>query len=59
MPEPSQYELDAWSEIQAFKGRQMSARMGDVSQGVIDTTTAVGSRAAKYLGDRPRAQANQ
>lgn len=57
MPEPSPYELDAWNEIQAFKGRQMSARMGDVSQGVRNTTTAVGSRATKYLEDRPRAQA--
>jgi hypothetical protein len=57
MAEPSQYELDAWSEIQAFRGRQISRRMSEVSQKVHDGTTAVGSRATNYLENHPRAQA--
>ena len=56
MAEPSQYELEAWSDIQAFKGRQVSLRMGEVGQRVFNTTTAVGSRATKYLENHPRAQ---
>lgn len=57
MAEPSQYELEAWSDIQAFKGRQVSLRMGEVGQRVFNTTTAVGSRATKYLESHPMAQA--
>jgi hypothetical protein len=56
MAEPSQYELEAWSDIQAFKGRQVSLRMGEVGQRVFNTTTAAGSRATKYLENHPRAQ---
>jgi hypothetical protein len=56
MTEPSQYELEAWSDIQAFKGRQVSLRMGEVGQRVFNTTTAVGNRATKYLENHPRAQ---
>jgi hypothetical protein len=57
MAEPSQYELDAWGDIQAFRGRQVSRRMGEVGQRVSDGTTAVGDRATKYLESHPRAQA--
>jgi len=57
MTEPSQYEIDAWTDIQAFKGRQVSRRMGEVGQKVSNSTTAVGDRATKYLEDHPRAQA--
>lgn len=57
MAEPSQYEIDAWSNIQAFKGRQVSRRMGGVSQQVSNRTTAVGERATSYLENHPRAQA--
>lgn len=56
MAEPSQYELDAWGEIQRFTGRQVSLRMADLGQRVSDATTAVGSRASKYLESHPRAQ---
>ena len=52
MAEPSQYELDAWSDIQAFKGRQVSRRMGEVGQR-SRPTAAVGDRATKYLEDHP------
>lgn len=56
MTEPSQYELEAWSDIQAFRGRQVSLRMGEVGERVLDTTTAVGDRATKYLESHPQAQ---
>ena len=57
MAEPSQYELEAWTDIQAFRGRQVSLHMGEVGQRVSSTTAAVGSRATKYLESHPRAQA--
>lgn len=57
MAEPSQYELDAWNDIQAFRGRQISRRMGEVGQKVHNGTTAVGNRATNYLEAHPRAQA--
>jgi hypothetical protein len=57
MAEPSQYELDAWTDVQAFRGRQVSRRMGEVGQKVSNGTTAVGDRATKYLENHPWAQA--
>ncbi len=57
MTEPSQYELDAWSDIKAFKGREVSRRMGEVGQKVFNGTTALGNRATKYLENHPDAQA--
>lgn len=57
MAEPSQYELEAWRDIQAFRGRQVSLRMGEAGQRVSNTVAAVGSQATKYLEGHPRAQA--
>ncbi|GAA3618200.1 hypothetical protein GCM10022199_23320 [Marihabitans asiaticum] len=56
MNEPSPYEMKAWEEIQAFQGRQLSARMADVGQKVADTGAAIGERTGMFLGDHPRAQ---
>lgn len=55
MVEPSQYELAAWSDIQAFRGRQASRALGEVGQKVSNGTAAVGKRATKYLENHPRA----
>lgn len=57
MTEPSQYELDAWSDIQAFKGRQVSRGLGKAGEKVSKSTAAVGTRATTYLEKYPRAQA--
>ena len=54
MPKPSQYELDAWRDIQQFKGRQVSRRVGQAGQRVAETSTAVGERATGYLGVTPK-----
>jgi hypothetical protein len=56
MIEPSQYELDAWRDVQAFKGRQVSRGLGQVGQKVSDRTAAAGRRASRYLEKHPRAQ---
>lgn len=56
MSEPSQYELDAWSEVRAFKGRQISQRVGEVGQKVSSASNAVGARATEYLANHPRGQ---
>ncbi len=57
MDEPSQYELDAWNDIQAFRGRQASRGLGQVGQKVSNGTTTVGERGTKYLENHPRARA--
>src|SRR4051812_1588749 len=56
MAEPSQYELDAWADVQAFNGRQVSRAMGAVGQKVSQGTEAVGDRASNYLEKHPHAQ---
>jgi hypothetical protein len=57
MAEPSQYEIDAWLDVQAFRGRQATRRMAEMGQKVTEGTTAASERATKYLEARPRAQA--
>lgn len=54
--EPSTYERDAWSDIQAFRGRQASRAMSEVTQKVADGKAAAGGRASKYLESHPKAQ---
>lgn len=56
MSEPSQYELDAWMDIQAFKGRPVSLRMGELGERVSTTASEVGKRATQYVQSHPRAQ---
>lgn len=56
MTEPSQYELEAWADVQEFKGRQVSRTIGGVGQKLSEGTAAVGDRASKFLEKRPAAQ---
>lgn len=56
MGEPSEYELAAWREIQAFKGRPLSREMRNFSDKVAGRASGVGDRASKYLEGHPRAQ---
>lgn len=57
MTEPSQYELEAWTVVQEYSGRQVSARLAKVGQKVAETASAAGGRASALIEDRPRAQA--
>jgi hypothetical protein len=57
MAEPSQYELDAWSDIQAYRGRQVTRRLEQVSQKVSDGANNVAGRATKYIEKSPRVRA--
>lgn len=57
MVEPSQYELDAWSDIQTYRGRQVTRRLEQISQKVSDGTASVAGRATKYIERSPRARA--
>lgn len=56
MTEPSQYELDAWDDVQQFTGRQVSLRLAQLGQSASDAAAAVGGRASKYLESHPRAK---
>lgn len=57
MSQPSSYELDAWREIQEFKGRQVSRRVGAAGQRMSEAAANAGDRASKYLEGRPQALA--
>ena len=56
MAQPSQYELEAWREIQEFRGRQVTRSLGSAGQMVSNASAAAGDRAAEYLQAHPRAQ---
>jgi len=57
MAEASQYELAAWRDIQAYRGRQVTRRLDQVSQKVSNGTANVAGRATKYIEKSPRARA--
>ena len=55
MTEPSDYELEAWRDIQRFKGRPLSRRMGETGEQLAVGAAKLGRRAAKRLESHPRA----
>ncbi|WP_454697843.1 EcsC family protein [Arthrobacter humicola] len=57
MTEPSAYELNAWRNVQRFKGRPLSRVMRDAGAHVASSAAELGKRATKYLDDRPGALA--
>ena len=57
MPEPSQYELDAWNEIRQFKGRRVSGAWRQTADTVVDGAASVAERAEGFLESHPRTQA--
>lgn len=58
MAEPSQYELGAWADIQAFTGRPLSRVVHEVGSGVAKFADAVATRTSEYLEEgHPRAKA--
>ncbi|WP_430297744.1 EcsC family protein [Sinomonas sp. B1-1] len=57
MREPSEYELEAWRNVQNFTGRPMSRAVSSASEKAAAGAAAFGRRATEFLKDRPRAQA--
>ena len=57
MSEPSEYELNAWQEIQRFRGRPLSHVVRQVGDKVTPIAAAASAHAAQALDDRPRAKA--
>lgn len=55
MIEPSAYELDAWRDIQRFKGRPISRVIENVSEQVANGASELGKRATQYLEKHPGA----
>lgn len=56
MTEPSDYELDAWRNIQRFKGRPLSQAMRNAGEQVAVGAEELGKRATRYLEDHPGAR---
>ncbi|MCX2749930.1 EcsC family protein [Arthrobacter sp. MI7-26] len=57
MTEPSGYELNAWRDIQRFKGRPLSRVISNAGDQVAHGAAELGKRATQYLENRPGAQA--
>ncbi|MGP4032450.1 hypothetical protein [Pseudarthrobacter sp. 1C304] len=57
MTEPSGYELNAWRDVELFKGRPISWSMHYAGEQVISGAANLSERAAQYLDDRPGARA--
>ncbi|MET9397982.1 EcsC family protein [Kitasatospora sp. NPDC002965] len=55
MTEPSDYEFEAWRDIQRFTGRPLSRRMGEAGEQLAVGAAKLGRRAAKRLESHPRA----
>ncbi len=55
MTEPSDYELDAWINIQRFKGRPISQALRNAGEQVAVGADEIGKRATQYLENHPRA----
>ncbi|WP_225846863.1 EcsC family protein [Streptomyces sp. HPF1205] len=53
---PSDYELDAWRDIQRFKGRPLSRVQKIAGERMAHGAAELGRRAAKRLENHPRAQ---
>ena len=56
MTTPSDYELEAWRNIQQFKGRPLSRAMRGAGESFIRSASAVGERASSYLESHPKTQ---
>lgn len=56
MIEPSDYELDAWRNIQRFKGRPLSQAMRNAGEQVAVGAEEISKRATQYLEDHPGAR---
>jgi len=54
MTDPSGYEIEAWRDIQRFKGRLLSRVMRSAGAQLAAGTTRIGERASKYLENKPR-----
>lgn len=56
MTEPSSYELNAWRDIQLYKGRPITRAMTYAGEQMASGVANLSERAGQYLDDRPLAQ---
>jgi hypothetical protein len=56
MADPSDYELEAWRNIQMFKGHPLSRTIRNASEQVATRAAQLGKRATKFVENHPRAQ---
>jgi EcsC protein family len=56
MADPSDYELQAWRDIERFKRRPLSRAMRSAGEQVATGGAGLGKQATKYLDKHPRAQ---
>lgn len=56
MADPSNYELEAWRDIQRFKSRPLSRAMRSAGEQVATRTAGLSKRAGNYLETHPRAR---
>ncbi|MHA7142864.1 EcsC family protein [Arthrobacter sp. Sr33] len=56
MTEPSEYELNAWRNIQRFQGRPLSKALRSAGEHVSTGAASIGKRATQFLENRPAAQ---
>ncbi|WP_404386499.1 EcsC family protein [Knoellia locipacati] len=56
MSEPSEYELDAWAELQRFRGRPSTRIVTELGQRAASGLNALGERTSTALEKHPRAQ---
>lgn len=57
MSEPSEYELNAWQDLQHFKGRPLSQAMRSAAEQVAVGVARAGEQAAKFVEKHPRTKA--
>ena len=57
MSDPSEYELEAWQNIQQFKGRPLSRVVRGAGQKLASGAAKIRERGADFLVDHPGAQA--
>ncbi|MFS0716771.1 EcsC family protein [Arthrobacter sp. 1P04PC] len=56
MTEPSEYEIEAWRNVQAFKGRPLSQIARNAGEKAAAGVEELGQRASRYLEDHPTAE---
>ncbi|MHA7209516.1 EcsC family protein [Arthrobacter sp. MDT1-65] len=54
--QPSEYELNAWRDIQNYKGRPVSGALKDVGKRMVDGAAELSGHATTYMEDHPRAR---
>lgn len=54
---PSDYELDAWAQVQRFRGRPLSRTVREAGTQIAGTVSRAGKHVAEYVAEHPHAAA--